>query len=147
MLTVFVGQGVGNLYLDAAGNNIASGYAVTGTTYYYTTDNGMTYKAAHNVAYADFATATLYTFDGSTYTAKTDATPQNGTAYYYYDTANGKYIYCVIQPERTTGKYVIDTTADKVACGSSDRAVNGMTYFDKYTQNNGVYYVKVIKVQ
>ena len=73
MQTPFIGQGVGNLYLDAAGNQIASGYAVTGTTYYYTTDNGMNYKAAHNVAYADFAGATdLYTFDGSTYTAKTD---------------------------------------------------------------------------
>ena len=147
MLSVFVGQGVGNLYLDAAGNDIASGYAVTGTTYYYTTDNGMTYKAAHNVTYASFDN-TLFV-EGSTpgtYVANTDATPQDGTAYYYYDSVNDKYIYCVILPEQTDGKYVIDTTAAKIACGATT-AVNGMTYFDKYTQNNGVYYTKVIKVQ
>ena len=44
MQSPFIGQGVSNLYLDAAGNTIASGYAVTGTTYYYTVDNGMTYQ-------------------------------------------------------------------------------------------------------
>ena len=149
MLTVFVGQGVGNLYLDAAGNNIASGYAVTGTTYYYTTDNGMTYKAAHNIAYAYFASATdLYTYDGSTYTLKTDAAPVDGTAYYQKTTVGTEdvYTYCVILPEQTDGKYVINETAAKVACGATT-AVDGMTYFDKYTQNNGVYYTKIIKVQ
>lgn len=144
---VFIGQGVGNLYLDNAGNNIASGYAVTGTTYYYTIDNGMTYKAAHNVAYASFGNTLFVESTPGTYVANTDATPQDGTAYYYYDTEINKYIYCVILPERTDGKYVIDETAAKVACGSTDTAVKGMTYFDKYTQNNGVYYTKVIKVQ
>ena len=60
------------------------------------------------------------------------------------DVFTGKY--CVIMPQRTTGLYVIDELAAKVACGTTNVAVKGMTYFDKYTQNNGVYYTKVIKV-
>ena len=158
MLTVFIGQGVSNLYTRTGAGTvadpyvytIASGYAVTGTTYYYTLDHGQTYKEAHNVAYADFASATdLYTFDGANYTAKTDAEPVNGTAYYQKTTVGTEdvYTYCVILPEQTTGKYVIDDAAAKVACGASDVAVKGMTYFDKYAQNDGVYYTKIIKVQ
>ena len=160
MLTVFVGQGVSNLYTrTGAGTTadpyvytIASGYAVTGTSYYYTLDHGMTYREAYNVAYADFEGATdLYTYDSgtSTYNLKTDAAPVNGTAYYRKTTVGTEdvYTYCVILPEQTTGKYVIDEAADKVACGANDVAVKGMTYFDKYTKNDGVYYAKVIKVQ
>jgi len=160
MLTVFVGQGVSNLYTRTGAGTaadpyvytIASGYAVTGTSYYYTLDHGMTYREAYNVAYADFAGATdLFTFDSSTstYNLKTDAAPVNGTAYYRKTTVGTEdvYTYCVILPEQTTGKYVIDEAADKVACGASDVAVKGMTYFDKYAKNDGVYYTKVIKVQ
>lgn len=149
--TPFIGQGVSNLYLDAAGNTIASGYAVTGTTYYYTLDKGATYRAAHNVAYADFAGATdLYTFDGTTYTLKADATPVDGTAY-YQRTGEGTttdpyvYTYCVILPQQTTGWQELDTT--KYAVANETSAVAGQTYFDKYVQNDGVYYAKVIKVQ
>jgi len=153
MQTPFIGQGVGNLYLDAAGNQIASGYAVTGTTYYYTTDNGMNYKAAHNVAYEDFGAGTgtaadLYTFDGTTYTAKTDATPVDGTAYYQKTTdptLGDIYTYCVILPQQTTGWYELDTT--KYVKATETAVVVGQTYFDKYAKNNGVYYTKVIKVQ
>lgn len=149
MLTVFVGQGVSNLYTRTGAGTaadpyvytIASGYAVTGTTYYYTLDKGQTYKAATNIAYEAFATTTLYT-DPACTTAKTETTPVDGQDYY---DADGKY--CVILPEQTDGKYVIDEAADKVACATTDKAVNGMTYFDKYTKNNGVYYTKVIKVQ
>ena len=153
-ITAFLGQGVSNLYTRSGAGTIsgpyvftaANGYAVTGTTYYYTLDHGQTYKAAHNVAYASFATTTLYTFDGaSTYSVKTDAKPVDGRAYYYKET-DGTYTYCVILPQQTTGLYVINETAAKVACGSTN-AVKGMTYFDKYMQNNGVYYSKVIKVQ
>lgn len=151
----FIGQGVGNLYLDAAGNTIASGYAVTGTTYYYTTDNGQTYKAAHNVAYADFAAGTataadLFTFDGTTYTAKTDAAPVDGTAYYKrtgVGTTTDPYVYtyCVILPQQTTGWFELDTT--KYVEATETAEVVGQTYFDKYTKNDGEYYTKVIKVQ
>lgn len=148
---IFLGQGVSNLYLDAAGNTIAKGYAATGTTYYYTVNHGMSYKAAHNVAYADFAAAELYTEAGGAYTAKTDATPVDGTAYYYKET-DGSYTYCVILPQQTNPAggdrlKIVDETAPKILCTASKKAVVGMTYFDKYTQNDGVYYTKVIKVQ
>ena len=153
-ITAFLGQGVGNLYTRSGAGTptnpyeytIASGYAVTGTTYYYTLDNGISYKAAHNVPYASFASTTLYTFDGASYHVKTVTKPADNTAYYYKETS-GAYTYCVILPQQTTGLYVINETAAKVACGSTAKAVKGMTYFDKYTQNNGVYHTKVIKVQ
>ena len=142
MLTVFLGQTVNNLYLDENGT-IASGYAVTGTDYYYTRNNGMSYIKAENIAYADFATAGLYVLDGENYVTTTDQKPQNGTA--YYKKVGNDYIYCVIMPQRTNGLYVIDEAADKVA--ATGNAVEGMTYFDKFSKNNGVYYTKVIKVQ
>ena len=82
MVSPFIGQGVSNLYLDAQGNTIASGYAVTGTTYYYTLNNGQSYQAAHNVAYEGFANEGLYVFDeqNQEYKATTDQTPQDGVA-------------------------------------------------------------------
>ena len=132
----FLGQSVSNLYLDNAGNTIASGYAVTGTTYYYTTDHGMTYQAATNVSYESFASTTLYK-DANKTTLKTETKPLDGQAYY---DENGKY--CVILPQQTTGLYVINE-ATKVKCTSTDVAVAGMIYFDKFTKNNGVYYTKV----
>lgn len=154
VLTVFLGQTVNNLYLDEAGT-IASGYAVTGTTYYYTTNNGMSYQAAHNVNYADFD-GTLFV-EGSTpgeFDPNPDATPQDGTAYYYYDTVSGKYIYCVILPQQTndgtTQLKIFKTPGNsnsRVACAADDVAYEGWEYFDKYTKNNGEYYTKVIKVQ
>ena len=139
-ITAFLGQSVSNLYLDNAGNTIASGYAVTGTTYYYTTNHGMTYQAATNVSYESFESTTLYK-DADCTIPKTETKPQDGQAYY---DANGKY--CVILPQQTTGLYVINE-ASKVQCTSTDVAVAGMIYFDKFTKNDGVYYTKVIKVQ
>lgn len=152
-ITAFVGQGVSNLYTRSASApyvyTIASGYAQTGTTYYYTLDNGKNYTPAINVTYSSFAdgSVTLYYYDESTtsWVAKTETMPVDGRAYYQNSDGTG---YCVIQPQRTTGLFVIDKTeANITACGETDRAVTGMTYFDMYTQNNGVYYVKVIKVQ
>ena len=150
METAFIGQGVGNLYLDATGNTIAKGYAVTGTDYYYTIDKGMTYTKAANIAYADFAGATdLYTFDGTTYTIKptTVTEPADGVAYYKKTTVGGvdTYTYCVILPEQTTGWKELDTNTYVVATETAE--VVGMTYFDKYVRNDGEYYTKVIKVQ
>ena len=143
---IFLGQGVSNLYLDAAGNQIASGYAVTGTDYYYTTDKGMTYEKATNIAFEAFASTTLYTDPAHT-TEKTETTPVDGQAYY---DATGKY--CVILPQQTNPAggdrlKIVDETAAKILCTASKKAVVGMTYFDKYTKNDGVYYTKVIKVQ
>lgn len=148
---VFFGQTVSNLYLDNEGNTIASGYAVTGTTYYYTIDGGQSYKAAHNVAYADFGT-TLYVLNSSNeYKLTSDTTPQNGTAYYYKEN-DGSYTYCVILPQQTNPSggdrlKVANTSAKQVACGKNEKAIKGMPYFDMYTKNNGEYYTKVIKVQ
>lgn len=153
-ITPFIGQGVSNLYTRSGSDpnyvyTIATGYAQTGTKYYYTLDNGQTYKEAHNVAYAatDWLSG-LYENNTTpgTYKETTDTEPASGKAYYFND--GGDYKYCVFLPQRTTGLYVIDKTeANITPCGASDVAVTGMTYFDKYTQNNGVYYVKVIKVQ
>lgn len=151
MQTPFIGQGVNNLYLDNAGNTIAKGYAVTGTDYYYTTNKGMSYTKAANIAYADFAAATdLYTFDGTDYTLKTDAAPVDGTAYYQRTGAGTTtdpyvYTYCVILPQQTTGWFELDTTKYVVATETAE--VVGQTYFDKYVKNDGEYYTKVIKVQ
>ncbi len=147
MQTPFIGQGVGNLYLDAAGNTIASGYAVTGTTYYYTPDHGMTYKAAHNVTFAANMLDGLYEVDTTTpgaFKVTTDTgLPTEGKAYYYKDGTD--YVYCVFLPQQTTGWYELDTT--KYVEATETAEVVGQTYFDKYTQNDGVYYTKVIKVQ
>ena len=139
LVTPFIGQGVSNLYLDNAGNNVASGYAATGTTYYYTVDGGLTYQAATNISYAAFATTVLYK-DATLTTPKTETTPVDGQAYY---DASGKY--CVILPQQTAGWYELDTT--KYVVATETAAVAGQTYFDKYTKNDGVYYTKVIKVQ
>jgi hypothetical protein len=142
----FIGQGVGNLFLDAQGTP-ASGYAVTNTDYYYTVDNGLTYHLAHNLAYADFAGTTLYK-DFACTTPFTDADkangPVDGTAYYWKDRTGVTY-YCVILPQQTTGWYELDTKTYVVA--DETVKVEGQTYFDKYIKNNGEYYTKVIKVQ
>ena len=152
MVTVFLGQTVNNLYLDNAGT-IASGYAVTGTTYYYTTDRGMSYKAAHIVAYEDFGT-TLYVWDdtSSDYINTTDTEPHDNTAYYFKE-GDGSFTYCVIYPQQTNGTpqlKIFKTPANsnsRVACAADDVAYEGWEYFDKYTKNDGEYYTKVIKVQ
>ena len=149
MVTVFLGQTVDNLYLDAAGTQNAKGYAKTGTDYYYTVTSGMSYIKAHNVAYADFASAVLYTKQGNTYTAKpeTATEPENGVAYYYKD--GNSYIYCVILPEQAESSklYTLDETSKKKIDWANPKAVKGGIYFDKFTQNDGVYYTKVIKVE
>ena len=129
---------------------IASGYAVTGTKYYYTTDNGMTYTEAAAIGYNKIADYDFYTYNATSkeYEKVTDKTdmPIANTAY-YYKRSDG-YYYCVFYPQRTQGgTSLMIATDEKVACGSSEKAVEGMTYFDMYTKNNGVYYSKVIKVQ
>lgn len=143
-VTAFIGQGVSNLYTrsgDAAPYTYtkATGYAVTGTDYYYTLDQGQTYIKATNIAYADFSSTTLYKNPTKT-VEKTEAVPVDGQAYY---DADGKY--CVILPQQTTGWKELDT--NKYVKATENAAVDGQTYFDKFTKNNGEYYAKVIKVQ
>lgn len=142
METAFIGQGVSNFYLDAAGTTIATGYAVSGTDYYYTTDHGMTYKKAKNIAYADFKTTTLYK-DAACTTAKTETAPVDGQAYYYIEGTTIEY--CIILPQQVNTWYVLNS--DKVACGATETAIDGQTYFDMFTKNDGEYYAKIIKVE
>lgn len=151
MITAFLGQTVNNLFVKTgtSGTNAdytpASGYAVTGTTYYYTINGGKNYQEATKVTYSAFGSTNLWK-DSSKTTARTETTPANGQA--YYDT-NGKY--CVIYPQQTTGLYVFKAkeyvTANMTACTSSEKAVKGMVYFYKYNYNDAVRYAKVIKVQ
>ena len=150
---VFVGQGAGNLFTDDTGTAATTTYAETGTTYYYNAGTVAVpdYKAAALIAYASFAGATdLYTFDEGTnnYIAKVDATPVAGTAYYKKTTEGGAdvYTYCVILPEQVDNFYEY-TEGGKNACMAGEKAIAGHQYFDKYTQNDGVYYTKIIKVQ
>ena len=143
----FIGQGVGNLFLDEDGEESASGNAVTGTDYYYTIDNGLSYIKAHNVAWAEGCLQGLYEEGATTgsYEATQDTEPVDGKAYYFHDTTNDVYIYCVFTPQQTDNWFELDEA--KVACGDSETAIDGQTYFDKYTKNDGEYYAKVIKVQ
>ena len=151
METVFLGQVVNNMYLDENGT-IAKGHAVTGTTYYYTTNHGMSYKAAKEIAYAEFGG--LYVLKEKEdvpgefeYVLSEDETPQEGTAYYFKED-DGSYTYCVIYPQQTNADpKLMVFKKDKVACDEGETAKNGMVYFDKFTKNNGEYYTKVIKVQ
>ena len=152
--TVFLGQRVDNLYTRSGAGTTespytypsASGLAASGTTYYYTLDGGETYLEAVNIAYADFATAELYT-DPNGRNAKTETEPVDGIAYYIKD--GSVYKYCVICPEQATTLKQIDT--DKAHCvkveSTETTAIPGMTYFDKYVINDGDYYAKIIKVQ
>ena len=146
----FVGQGTGNLYTRSGDAEpytytaVTTGHAVTGTTYYYTTDGGTTYQKAENISYEDFAanTTTLYT-DVAATTAKTETKPVDGKSYY---TAGG--VLCVILPQQVNGWYVYQyTPTEKHECLSGEKAIARHAYYDKYFQNNGVYYTKVIKVQ
>ncbi|MBR4897321.1 MAG: hypothetical protein IKZ48_00830 [Prevotella sp.] len=148
-ITAFLGQDVSNLYLNATGTQQASGNAKTGTSYWYTDDNGLTFKAVAPITYATFKDATdLYTYNGTTYVLKTDASPVPGTAYYQKTTVGSvdTYTFCVIYPQRAETLFVIDTNEANVVAASGT-AVEGMIYLDKYTKNDGVRYAKIIKVQ
>lgn len=153
---MFLGQGVSNLYTRSGEGTsaspyvytIASGLAMTDTDYYYTTDHGMSYKKAVNIPYARFKGATdIYTLSGTTYVQKPSdvATPVDGTAYYKKND-DGSYTYCVILPEQTYSDLKI-LTSYMEPCVDTDQVLEGQTYFDRYFKNDGVYYVKVIKVQ
>jgi len=149
LMTPFIGQGVSNLYLDDQGNTIAKGYAVSGVKYYYTTDGGQHYTEAHNVPYNETNSLTgLYqeSTTPGTYVDAVGTQPEDGKAYYYKNSED-KYIYCVFLPQQMNGKYVLDENKANCVVATETAAVGGQTYFEKYIQNNGVYYAKIIKVQ
>ena len=153
----FIGQGATNLFTRSGDGSVAdpyvytkaaTDYAVSGTTYYYTT-NGQTYNEAHTVQYStSWATGLYEKCEVSTtypdgYKPASGEKPTDGTAYYYKDGMN--YIYCVFMPQQVNGMYELDTAAAKVE--TTEAPVEGQTYFDKYTVNDAVRYAKVIKVQ
>ena len=143
--TVFLGQTVSNLYVDEAGT-AASGYAKTGTTYYYTVNGGQSYIAAHPVAYSATNSLSGLYQEGATagtYESASGTQPADNTAYYFKDGDN--YIYCVFLPEQANGLKVLDTS--KYVVATETTAITGQTYFDKYVKNDAVRYAKVIKVQ
>ena len=140
----FLGQGASNLYIKNGEEYTAAttGRAVTGVTYYYTLDNGNTYQTVTSIAYKDFGETTLYK-DANHTIEKTETSPAYDQAYY---TSDGTL--CVILPQQVDGWYRYQyTPSDKFACMKGEKAYEGASYFDKYFQNNGVYYTKVIKVQ
>ena len=158
---LYLGQsvaGVGLFTRTGAGTEespsaIVAGVAASGTTYYF--KDGADYKEALLIPYADFDNeADLFTESGGVYTAKAeDAVPGPG---YYKRTGAGTeespYVYtlCVILPQQANGFYSFDYNEEspfKYACLDGEKAIAGHKYWDKYTQNNGVYYTKVIKVQ
>ena len=142
--TPFLGQSARNLYIKNGEEYTAAttGHAASGTIYFYTFDNGATYQQAQNIAYDAFSNTTLYK-DVAHTIEKTEAKPDPGQAYY---TSEG--VLCVILPQQVDGWYRYQyTPSDKFACMEGEKAYAGAAYFDKYYQNNGVYYAKVIKVQ
>jgi hypothetical protein len=154
----FIGQGAGNLYTrtgtgaqqDPYVYTKSSGYAVSGVTYYYTT-NGQTYKEAHLVEYAetDWLNGLYEVTDDLTnypdgYKATSDTKPADGKAYYFKNN-NNEYIYCVFLPLQVNGMYELDKEAAKVE--TTEAPVEGQTYFDKYKYNDAERFAKVIKVQ
>lgn len=146
----FIGQGASNLFTRSGDaepytyTKATSDYAVSGVTYYYTT-NGQTYNEAHLVAYADNMLSGLYEEDTTpgTYKVTSDTAPVDGKAYYFKDGEN--YIYCVFLPQQVNGMYELDKDAEKVE--TTEDPVDGQTYFDKYDYNDAERYAKVIKVQ
>ena len=148
--TVFLGQRVNGLFTRSGSGTTsdpytyaqASGYAVSGTTYYYTLDGGVTYEAATAIAYSAFGGASLFTDPNGRNAKGAETTPIDGVA--YYTAVTGGYNYCVIYPEQANTMKQVDTNTYVTA---EDTEIPGMTYFDKYVINDGEYYVKIIKVQ
>ena len=147
----FIGQGATNLFTRSGAGTEESpyvytkattDYAVSGVTYYYTTD-GQHYTEAHLVPYAEnMLPGGLYEEDTTpgTFKTTTDTKPVDGKAYYYGDS----HIYCVFLPQNVYGMYELNKEADKVE--TNEDPVEGQTYFDKYHVNDAVRYAKVIKV-
>ena len=143
--TVFLGQDVSNLYVDEAGT-AATGYAKTGTDYYYTLNGGQSYIKAKNVTYnSTNSLQGLYVKTTTGYDNAGSGQPEDGKAYYFLDGTTNEYIYCVFLPEQADNLKVLDTTKYEVA-NETDPIV-GQTYFDMYKKNDAIRYVKVIKVQ
>ena len=137
--TIIVGANQAAKFTPSAGKTYAFVYTKTPST--ATTDK---YEVVTKVPYSD-VTGLYRNF--SLTSASGLALP--GTIYFSMD-ANGK----LTQENPTVGEGSVDgfyvyksTPSEKHPCMNGEVAVSGHSYFDKYYQNNGVYYAKVIKVQ
>ena len=118
----FIGQDVSNLYIRTGGSG--------------TEEDPYTYAQASGYAVSN---TTYYIKNGDNYVEATNV------PYAPNITAEANQ---VILPQQVDGWYIYQyTPADKNACMKGEKALSGHAYYDKYFQNNGVYYSKVIKVQ
>ena len=152
--TFFYGQNAYNMslyyksgeYYYLAGDKVA-----TGTTYYIRSGAGTeldpyTYAEITSIAYENFTTAGLYTYDGIDYTPVA-ANTEPGDNTVYYQKVGDEYKRCVILPEQLPEIY-IRKDAYMQLCPAGEKAVAGKKYYDRYWWYNGANYaVKVIIVQ
>ena len=144
------------------------GYGVDGNTIIVGANQAAKFNPSANTTYAFVYTKTSSTettdkYEVVTKTPYSDVTglyrnfnltpasglAQTGTIYFSMD-AEGKLFqaYPVAGQDSVDGLYVYHSTpSEKHLCIEGEKAVSGHSYFDKYYQNNGVYYAKVIKVQ
>ena len=137
--TIIVGANQAAKFTPSAGKTYAFVYTKTGST--------ATTEKYEVVTMAPFTDVTGLYRNFSLTPASGLAQP--GTIYFSMD-ANGK----LSQENPTVGVGSVDgfyvyksTPSEKHPCMNGELAVSGHSYFDKYYQNNGVYYAKVIKVQ
>ena len=82
---------------------------------------------------------------GRYYEAVTETEPDANTAYYQKNGSVYNRVYILPQP--SAGYYLRYETPSYNPCPAGETALPGKTYYDRYVVNNGVYAVKVIKVQ
>ena len=139
MITPFLGQTVNNFYLDNQGNAIASGYAKTGTSYYYTINGGQSYKEAHNVTYDNTKASdkqpvsTFYELVNNEYVQTKDKT----LGWVAYHLASGTQLQGYWAYNESTNTY---TEITEETTASSDgywfKQEKGKTYYYKQAEND-----------
>ena len=137
-----IGESAAGLYTKSSSGTYyyaASGTIAGGITYY-------TMASPQIIPYTAFNTS-LYKSNGTGYEAVTETKPD--VLKTYYQKTGSTYTRVYILPQRTDGYYLrIDHDSDiYYACPAGETALAGRTYYDRYVVNNGVYAVKVIKVQ
>ena len=123
----------------------ATGTITAGTTYYKAPDEATLKK------FTEFGTS-LYKKVGGVISA-VESTDKPSDAIEYYTTSEGT-TRAYILPKQTNEYYImvnidvdIQNGVNPKACPAGETALAGKTYYDRYVVNNGVYAVKVIKVQ
>lgn len=153
--TFFYGQNAYNMslyYKSGESYYLAGDKVATGTTYYIRGGAGTeldpyTYAEITSIAYENFTTAGLYTYDGIDDYTPVAANTEPGDNTVYYQKVGDEYKRCVIMPEQLPEIY-IRKNAYMQLCPAGEKAVAGKKYYDRYWWYDGAEYaVKVIKVQ